>query len=121
MGTQSRGSSISTITLTTEEEEQPTTASGKRYSLVSQTLSSSRQGESHLLQETILGQSEEDLRLIAPSKKFILEGYLNWTIHGEKAWGGEGSAFNDADDDEDTRNPNVDMVVDTARGRLIRS
>ncbi|KAF7802611.1 hypothetical protein G2W53_041722 [Senna tora] len=48
----------------------------------------------------------------------FVEGYLNWTIHGENAWGGEGSAFNDATDDEDTRNPYVDMVVDAARGRL---
>ncbi|KAF7811409.1 hypothetical protein G2W53_032385 [Senna tora] len=38
----------------------------------------------------------------------FVEGYLNWTIHGENAWGGEGSAFNDADDEEDTRNPYVD-------------
>ncbi|KAF7823978.1 hypothetical protein G2W53_022122 [Senna tora] len=30
----------------------------------------------------------------------------------------EGSAFNDADDEEDTGNPYVDMVVDAARGRL---
>ncbi|KAF7823771.1 putative transposase, Ptta/En/Spm, plant [Senna tora] len=48
----------------------------------------------------------------------FVESYLNWTIHGENAWGGEGSAFNDADDEEDTRNRYVDMVVDVARGRL---
>ncbi|KAF7812423.1 putative transposase, Ptta/En/Spm, plant [Senna tora] len=49
----------------------------------------------------------------------FVEGYLNWTIHGEKAWGGEGSAFNDADDEEDTGNPYVDMVVDAVQaGRV---
>ncbi|KAF7811962.1 hypothetical protein G2W53_032938 [Senna tora] len=48
-------------------------------------------------------------------------GYLNWTIHGEKASGGEGSAFNDANNEEDTGNSYVDMVVNAARGRLIRS
>ncbi|KAF7832911.1 putative transposase, Ptta/En/Spm, plant [Senna tora] len=47
----------------------------------------------------------------------FVEGYLNWTIYGENAWGGEGSAFNDVDV-EDTRNPYVDMVVDVVRGRL---
>ena len=48
----------------------------------------------------------------------FVESYLNWTLHGENAWGVEGSTFVVPDDEVDTRNPYVQMVED-AMGDLL--
>ncbi|KAK2360765.1 hypothetical protein QL285_085995 [Trifolium repens] len=41
-----------------------------------------------------------------------MENYLNWTIHGENQWGDSSSMSNVHDEEMETRNPYVDMVID---------
>jgi hypothetical protein len=42
----------------------------------------------------------------------FMENYLNWTIHGENQWGDSSSMSNVHDEEMETRNPYVDMVID---------